>query len=827
MSTPTLSREPRTRSSQGTGAPSVSRSVRRMVPTLVLPLTVIATGWASAPWLRAYPSSVLAVPLFGAAVLSVVVPMLAERFGARQLWQGVLVDLATWLVYSLFVVLHEPTGVGDLVRGLVNGPAQILSFALPLVSPRTLLVAPVTLCWLTGAVAGQCLARRWYSLVPYAGWLIAFGLSYAATERAAVSNDQNDLFYDAVLAIGLLVTLLLLRLAQSWVRQDESAQSTQDDSVLPLRGLALGVAITLVVGLVATAFSHGLGASSRSATPERVPSVKNSVPLTPVAFIAGLRPADPKATGSPVFSVQVDRASPNYFSVANLDFYDGDGWSFQRTFRPSGGVIPADTDPSLDVGATPVTQEYRVDGDVLTRAPWMPYLYRPQRVTGIQISVDPASGMIVPTQTLRNGDTYQVRSKVSDASFASLGSGALPATSTPPIDLSVPGSLRTTLSVVVSSLATEIGVQPSQPIAYLQALLADLHANYTLSRSQPVARTTSPSATAGASLAPSPPHTGGTGFADVLASALGPYRSATPEQYATLFTMVARQLGVPARIVTGFRVPLSPHAASLAPGNYPVTTADAWTWVQIPIRGAGWVDVDPSPGSYTTPTGQGAGAASSPSPTTAPPTRNALITPSAGGHAVASKSPVPHGSSGSPLATVVTVLAVAAALLIVVLLLLLMRKQVRVRRRRKVPDPRLRLLNAWRESLDMLTESGLPDLTRLTSAEVAAATRNQFGAEPGAVAESLGRAANAVVFSTSVPVAAGDADAAWRNEQLLRTQVRRRLPLRGRIAAGLRYHRPPRSKPILSPASWTAAARAAAQQDRRRRRYSGRRRRNH
>jgi hypothetical protein len=803
---------------------SVSSVVRQAIPVLVLPLTVIATGWASAPWLRAYPSSVLAVPLFGAAVLSVLVPVLAERFGASRLWQSALIDVLAWLAYSLLVVLHKPEGFGDLVHGLVNGPAQILSFALPLVSPRTLLVAPVTLCWLSGVVAGECLARRWYTPVPYAGWLVTFGLCYLGTERAAVSNDQNTLWYDTVLGIGLLVTLLLLRLAQSWVRQDLSAQSTQADSVLPLRGLATGVVITVLVGLIAIGFARSPAMSGRSTTPERVPSVQTSVPLTPISLIAGLRPADPSAAGSPVFSVQVDRASPNYFSVANLDYYDGDGWSFQRTFRPSGGVIPADLDSSLDVSGPPITQEYRIDGDALTHAPWMPYLYRPQRVSGTQINVDPGSGMIVPIRSLRWGDTFQVRSKASDASFAALGPGALPATSTPPIDLSIPGSLRAALSDVVMSMAPEVGVPTSQPIRYLQALLADLHANYTLARPKPAVRAPTPSMSAGPSPAASPPHTGGTGFADVLASALGPYRSATPEQYATLYTMVARELGVPARIVTGFRVPLRPHTTSLAPGYYPVTTADAWTWVQIPIRGAGWMDVDPSPGSYATATGQQVGAAATPTPTTAPPTRNALVTPTAGGHAVAAKSAVQHGRSSSSMGKIVVALLITAAVLVVILLLLLLRKQVRVRRRRRVRDPRRRLLNAWRESLDMLTESGLPDLTTLTNAEVAAATKEQFGSESGAIADSLGQVANAVVFSTSVSVAADDADAAWRSQQRLRTLVRRRLPLRRRIAARLRYHRAPRARPILSPASWTAAARAAAQLDRRRRRYAGRRR---
>ena len=48
--------------------------IRRLVPALLVPLCVIASVLAAAPWLRAFPASVGAVPLFGAAVLSVIVP---------------------------------------------------------------------------------------------------------------------------------------------------------------------------------------------------------------------------------------------------------------------------------------------------------------------------------------------------------------------------------------------------------------------------------------------------------------------------------------------------------------------------------------------------------------------------------------------------------------------------------------------------------------------------------------------------------------------------------------------------------------------------------
>jgi hypothetical protein len=421
----------------------------------------------------------------------------------------------------------------------------------------------------------------------------------------------------------------------------------------------------------------------------------------------------------------------------------------------------------------------------------------------------------VPSKTLHGGQTYTVRSDASTAAFAGLTSARLPATSAPPIDTEIPGALRTTLATVVSTFAAETGTSSSPPLPFLQALSKDLQSRYSLAGAAP-SSTPAPSTsktpgkkkrTPHATPTPTPTqsaHTGGVSFTDVLASIVGPERSATPEQYATLFALVARQLGVPARLVTGFRVRSSQGGRPLRPGSYNVTTADAWTWVELPIRGIGWVVADPAPSSFSnahqTPT-----ASEQPSQTpTATPTRNALITQANGGHAVAPRSKVPHSASSSHRSLLVALLIVLAVLAFALLVALLLRKQLRSRRRRRAPDPRRRLLGAWHESLDVLTESGLPDLTNLTSSEIVAATDTQFGAEPAGHAAFLGHAANAVVYSATTHVGPAEADAAWTAHTTLRRLVRRRLSLGGRLAAGLRYHRSKAPRPAPAPTSWAS-----------------------
>jgi hypothetical protein len=134
-------------------------------------------------------------------------------------------------------------------------------------------------------------------------------------------------------------------------------------------------------------------------------------------------------------------------------------------------------------------------------------------------------------------------------------------------------------------------------------------------------------------------------------------------------------------------------------------------------------------------------------------------------------------------------LAVVGALILAILIALALRKPVRAARRRRRPDPSRRLIGAWQESLDVLTEAGLPDLSALTSAEVAALARDEFGAGPGARVESLGRSANAVVYASTTVVTDAVADEAWSTQRAIRTGVRRQLGVRRRAGSVLRYHR--------------------------------------
>ncbi|MDT4921551.1 MAG: hypothetical protein QOI15_2453 [Pseudonocardiales bacterium] len=765
--------------------------LRRLVPYTLLPVSLIACVLASAPWLRAFPADVLAVPLFGAALLSVLAPVVVVGIGVRPLWASAAIDATLFVFYELLVTLRAPGAFDQLYTGLVHGPAQILSFALPLMSPRTLLVAPVALCWLTGAIVGECLARGWQSVLPYLTTIVTFGLAYAATARAVTDADHGRR-YDTLLAATLLVALLLLRAAQAWVVQDESAEASQPEGVLPIRGLAFGAALALAVAALAAATVQAPAFTARAVTPARVPPVDESRPLTPVAFVAGLRPADPADPGRLLFTLDTEQSASNYVAIASVDYYDGDSWSFSRTFRPSGGAVPADPDPAMRTPGAHVIQRYGIEDGPMTSVPWMPHLDRPTQVSGVPVDIEAVSGMIVPAHPLEAGDAYTVTSAVPGRTFAQLRGSALIGTSAAQLDTSLPNGLADPLSALVAALSQETGVPFDAPVPFLQAVARQLRNRTTLAGLAPqTSPAPSPAPSTSAPPTSAPPtsaHTGGTAFADVLASIRGS-RSGTPEQFATLVALIARRLDVPARVVSGFRLPAT-GSGELAAGTYRVTSREAWTWVEIPIRGLGWVMLDAAPSRFS---GQAAeptaGTTRSPSPSPTP-SQNALVTRSNnGGHAVASPSRAAHSPGISAVAIAVFVLVSAGLAGVLALVLLLARKQVRLRRRRR-GDPRHRVVGAWQESIDLLMEAGLPDLRAATTAEVADATAARFGTEPGNQARAVGAAADVAIFSPRTTVYPAHADGAWRKQAELSRAVHRSLSPPARLAARLRFARP-------------------------------------
>ena len=180
------------------------------------------------------------------------------------------------------------------------------------------------------------------------------------------------------------------------------------------------------------------------------------------------------------------------------------------------------------------------------------------------------------------------------------------------------------------------------------------------------------------------------------------------EQFAGSMTLMARTLGIPARMAVGF-VPGTP-----SDGSWKVTARDMHTWPELWLDGLGWVAFEP------TPSRGGSAATQAPSPASATPTVTAQPTAE-----TASPEPEPEGSaseepdpatSASDAAgagdvlpwILVGLVVVAGGAALVYLWPSWARSRRRARRLAGTGDPRADTVAAWDEVRDSVTDLKLP-----------------------------------------------------------------------------------------------------------------------
>ena len=195
------------------------------------------------------------------------------------------------------------------------------------------------------------------------------------------------------------------------------------------------------------------------------------------------------------------------------------------------------------------------------------------------------------------------------------------------------------------------------------------------------------------------------------------------EQFAAAYAVLARSLGLPARVVVGFL-----DGSEVSGGRREFTTEDLHAWPEVYFGGLGWVRFEPTPGGRT-----GAAPAytresvqespSQPAPSVAAPTRVPRTGAEAGDPGSA------DGSGGLPLVGWLNWLG-WTLLVILVLALTATPRLVREARRRRWlgASDAVGLANgAWAELVATATDAGLPLRNQATlrrlSAELVGLTR--------------------------------------------------------------------------------------------------------
>jgi hypothetical protein len=216
-----------------------------------------------------------------------------------------------------------------------------------------------------------------------------------------------------------------------------------------------------------------------------------------------------------------------------------------------------------------------------------------------------------------------------------------------------------------------------------------------------------------------------TGFDEDKPDAQPMGRIGDEEQYAALTAVMARSIGMPARVVMGFEVPEGKE------GTVSITGGDVTAWVEVAFEGHGWVRFDAAPDEDEDPTEPQPKEVEKPLPQVAQPPPPPAEPPSPPPGAMSDETEdEPEEDQTLSWAVYVGLGILPLVLVGLAAAAVLIAKRVRRSRRRTRGSLPVRVDGGWQEILDLLADMGrAPDplLTRSRCAPSAATAPSAAG----------------------------------------------------------------------------------------------------
>ncbi|MFI7125047.1 DUF3488 and transglutaminase-like domain-containing protein [Nonomuraea sp. NPDC050153] len=648
-------------------------------------------------------------------------------YGRLPLWGTIPVSVLGWLVAvsaTLFRseawlgFLPGPAAVRAALLGVRDAGGRLLTTILPAAPDSTAIVLVSFLVWAAALAGAEIALRSRAVMLPALAALPVLAVAVVL----GVAGGGSVVPYAAAFA-GLTLLLGLVRA----VRSAGTA--------------AVGVPLLACLVLAAVVTAPALPMASR---PYDVRRLVEQPPPRPITGVSALDQVSAWLQNPQRELFTVATPSEANLRLAVLDAFDGVTWTSGAGFVPTGGRVPG-----REGGGDPVTQRFTLQK---LPGPWLPAADRPTLAKGAGIVVDPATGMLAGTQA-REGMTYEVTSGIRHYTAEDLRA-AVPAADPAALRLPDGPDGRTPPQrarlLAIARRATAGAQNPTQRAARLAAYLRK-HAVNDVN---------------------APPGHGYRSIEFFLTES----RRGTTEQFAASFALLARAIGLPSRIVVGFR----PGAGS--GGVRQVRGGDVLAWAEVEFEGVGWVPFYPTPSR--TRSGEGGDVAEG-APKQAREIEQAINsdssepkpTPTAANRSTPTPAPRPGGSAG-PLVWA----AVPAAALLAYLLAVLVVPPLRRMRRRRAAAPAARVVGAWRQTVVRLRVAGIPvPSDALTAGEVASLAESALGAAAREPLTTLADLANLATFGAA-PVDQADADLAWRHFVGVDALVRRKAGLATRIA---------------------------------------------
>jgi transglutaminase-like putative cysteine protease len=574
-------------------------------------------------------------------LVAAVLPLLLLRL---VLWAGVprwAAAAGLTLLLVLTAYLMTASTDGTLVESLSDAIPRLLTEPLPLTARADLLAAPVVLVALVSLLAGLRMDGR-TRMGPVAGALVLY---VAGAVLSAGATDPH----------GLLAMLLVALALAGWImldRRPDDARHRVSTGAPVVAGLAVLIAAVAVVPV-------GNAYQPRDHVDPPVLEVDTPSPLPRLGAWA----ANPDAELMRVRGAAVP------LRLVTLRSYDGSQWEAATRYSPIGSPGARSLPDGERRRRSTVSVELTGLG-----GPWLPTPGDPVVVSERQAAVDLESGTVYDGEA-RAGTEYDVTATADSPDPEALLAATVP----------------------TSGAAAAYLRQPELPFT-----LATYGARITRAASSPYERALAIERAVEHSRQLSARATSGSAFWRIEQFLFGAPgtpggRVGTSEQFTTAFALLARNAGLPTRVVVGFR-PGTPQDD----GTMLVRGRDALAWPEIYFNELGWVPFSPTPNDRTFDSGR---------PTVAPPPEPPADAgdqaepddqrapappesdwPAAGGSAAAGERPL-----GTTLAR-----AAGTGVLALVLLVLLLRL-LRSHRHRRRGAP-----GAWAELLDTLVLAGYP-----------------------------------------------------------------------------------------------------------------------
>lgn len=555
----------------------MNRSRGTVAGTFLLPAVAAATTWIACYAWRGFseepggylnPLLLLAIVVAGTGV--------ALRWWRVPAPLVVLVQALASGVVAMLLITGSPLPVGDGWAELDRAISQALDsaqrFAAPVPTQAPPIDALMILCGLLCLLLVDFLACTWHK-VPLAGLPL---LTIYSIPVSLVGNDISWWVFAAT-AAGYLTMLFLQEsdAVQRWGRPigvdretgDPIAYGAGAHVVRSTAGTVGGVATALAVflpALIPTAGLHVFDFGPGSGGSDDI-RIDNPTADLVRDFKAG--------DDTPLVRVTTNDPDPSYLRVVELTRFTNVEWS------PGDRDVPADNravgalPPPLGVDPGTPRTETPYDISVLPafQSTWLPTSTIASRVVADgdwRYDDDTMDFLAVPDDLTTSDLQYSMTKVDLDLSPEQLRTAGTPAGRVSEIFTDIPDDLPP----VVRELAVE--VTGSEQTKFEKAVaLQDWFReefDYSLDEVQ------------------------GSGY-DALEQFLGEGdngRSGYCEQFASAMAIMARVLGIPARVAIGFLNPTQTGAST-----YVYTARDLHAWPELYFDGAGWVRFEPTPAS--------------------------------------------------------------------------------------------------------------------------------------------------------------------------------------------------------------------------------------